>query len=431
MRRVALITSVFLAFAEPAWAAGQHATNSTATNTGSSVSVRAEEISTGPGGGGGGQGNTRARPGIDHRAAYARLYEQMARSRVHEEVIRAREHHQFAAMQQAHQRCVELARHFDALAVRRVRQQVRVPVLRTYVIWEMRRVTIREGRLTRTVYRPVPVPRAKTVWVTTTRWVTVRDPAAAAQAALARRCADHARAALTRLSRQIVTRRAAWEASWSALNRAAHDAWRAFNTTCRTVRSVGDTDVQQCTYEAWRNFAPGGFERTVTVPPPRPPDDLIRRARDQITPPGPVIRMSPRVEWEQIVQLPTWMWIDPGAWRPRTARAEAGRTWAEATATPARVVWDMGNGDRVVCEGPGTPYDEGRHEATQRTGCSYTYRKSSAGQPGDTYTVRATLVYDVGWEGSAGAGGNLGTITRTSTARIRVAELQALVDHLG
>ena len=294
------------------------------------------------------------------------------------------------------------------------------------IVMETRLVT-RHRAETHLEWRYVARTITRTVWRTETVWVTRYDPWAAIQAAAYQVCANAYAGAAAAHERDVRARRAVWDRQWSELVHATHDAWKVINTRCRTIREEGAFDVQRCDFGAWRIYEPGGFERRIRVPETPPPPDVIRRARDIITPPGPVIRLSPRVEWEQIVHLPTWMWIDPGAWRARTARADAGRAWAEATATPTRVVWDMGNGDRVTCEGPGTPYDEARPGRQQRSDCTYTYPQSSAGLPNDAYTVTATLIYDVTWSGSGGAGGDLGTITTRSSEAVRVAEIQALV----
>lgn len=185
---------------------------------------------------------------------------------------------------------------------------------------------------------------------------------------------------------------------------------------------------------------PGGINFSVPLRPPpvtrRPPPPRPSRAtppridsgqaQDLLVLPPPTIRMSPRAEWEQIVNLESWLWVDGTTWRPSSRRVEAGGEWAEVTGVPREVVWSMGNGDRVVCRGPGTAYDPGRPAESQRTDCSYTYRRSSAGQPGDRYTVSATTNWDVSWRASDGAGGNLGTVSRQSRVEVRVAELEAL-----
>ena len=58
---------------------------------------------------------------------------------------------------------------------------------------------------------------------------------------------------------------------------------------------------------------------------------------------------SPGLDVEQITGLPTWLWLAPGSWGEVEARAEIPGFWVEVTAHPERVVWDMGDGETVVC----------------------------------------------------------------------------------
>jgi hypothetical protein len=90
----------------------------------------------------------------------------------------------------------------------------------------------------------------------------------------------------------------------------------------------------------------------------------------------------------------------------------------------------MGDGGRVVCDGPGVAFDPHRRADGQRTDCSYAFRRSSADQPRGAYTVRATSVWHVTWT-ATGAGqttGDLGLIRRSDATVVRVTEIQA-VNH--
>jgi hypothetical protein len=157
------------------------------------------------------------------------------------------------------------------------------------------------------------------------------------------------------------------------------------------------------------------------------PAVLARRAADQVRIPDPGVGVNPSPEQGAVVNVETWLWVDRSAWSPVTAEAAAGDVVVTATASPRRVVWDMGNGDRVTCEGPGTPYDASRPSSEQSTDCSYTYRKSSARAEGGAYTVTATVVWEVSWTvtGAAG-GGSLGTAPRSESIRLPVKEIQAV-----
>jgi hypothetical protein len=155
------------------------------------------------------------------------------------------------------------------------------------------------------------------------------------------------------------------------------------------------------------------------------PEVLAEQASAQLNPNPPSIELSPKTDVNQIVRLPTWMWVTN--WEPDSATASVPGVSATVTATPASVTWDMGNGDQVVCAGPGTPFDFSRPEEEQSTDCSYTYRRSSTSQPGRVYQVSATMSYDVSWSASgAPGGGALPAVSSTTTFPVRVLEIHAV-----
>ena len=85
----------------------------------------------------------------------------------------------------------------------------------------------------------------------------------------------------------------------------------------------------------------------------------------------------------------------------------------------------MGDGSTVACDGAGTPFRRDADPRSSSPDCGYTYRRSSADQPGDAFAVSATVHWSVGWSG-AGEVGTFPDLTTTSLAAFRVAESQAL-----
>lgn len=168
---------------------------------------------------------------------------------------------------------------------------------------------------------------------------------------------------------------------------------------------------------------PAGSEPPIS---PVDPALLAEQAKRRLDLPAPVIGMSPAADVPQLVGLATFLWV-PGSWSPRSESASVGSITSTVTAVPARVIWDMGQGDTLVCEGPGSPYIAGLSDDRQPSSCRFTYPSSSARSPSRTFTVTATVEWKTTWE-AAGApgGGDLGTIRRSSTTAVRVAELQAL-----
>jgi hypothetical protein len=100
-------------------------------------------------------------------------------------------------------------------------------------------------------------------------------------------------------------------------------------------------------------------------------------------------------------------------------------------AEPESVVWSMGDGHEVTCNGPGTAYDPAQDYFSQQPDCGYIYRRSSAGYPNETVFVTATINYRVTWTAvGAPGGGDLGTVSRISApVSVRVNEIQTVVVH--
>jgi len=162
------------------------------------------------------------------------------------------------------------------------------------------------------------------------------------------------------------------------------------------------------------------------VPPPEP-IDLAQEAASDTPLPVPTVGMAPASPIPQLVGLTSFLWIDPAQWATQSASASAGGVTSTVTATPKRVLWDMGNGDSVSCDGPGAPYEPALSDEQQPSSCRYTYERSSAAAPGETFTVTTTIEWDVVWVAvGAPGGGPLGTASRSSTTAVQVGEIQAL-----
>lgn len=161
-------------------------------------------------------------------------------------------------------------------------------------------------------------------------------------------------------------------------------------------------------------------------PAPAPavaPAELARRARTQLRLPAPEMATSPR--GEQLVNLPTWLWLARGDWRRVSATASVPGVSVTAVARPAKTVWSLGDGGSVTCRGPGTPYTHAVGANRPSPDCGHTYRTSSAGRLNRAYVVSATVHWTVTWEG-AGQSGTFPDLTTTSNATVRVTESQAL-----
>ncbi len=167
--------------------------------------------------------------------------------------------------------------------------------------------------------------------------------------------------------------------------------------------------------------APSGFGSVVVTPA-----DLAVEAVEMLELRGPEIGMAPPPGSTGLVGLPVWLWteVSESTWGPATATASVPELSVTATAQAVRVVWDMGDGTKVTCRTPGTPYSMSYGGVPSPT-CGHLYTAPSGGQPGNAYPVTATTTWEVSWSGG-GASGVI-TVTRSSSTSVRVGELQVLV----
>ncbi|MGC5051219.1 hypothetical protein ACLQ2S_07185 [Micromonospora sp. DT48] len=160
---------------------------------------------------------------------------------------------------------------------------------------------------------------------------------------------------------------------------------------------------------------------------PPDPDELARRAFASITLLAPRAAVAPRKRvGPGLVGLPVWMWAERGANQFGPLRASASDRGLTVTirAEVERVVWDMGNGDKVTCTGPGTGYDpQGRYAGRRSPDCGY----HSGYDRADTYTVRATTHWSVTWTSNRNDSGSIDGVTRTTDpVEIEINELQVV-----
>ncbi|HEX8803658.1 MAG TPA: hypothetical protein VF743_05680 [Acidimicrobiales bacterium] len=184
-------------------------------------------------------------------------------------------------------------------------------------------------------------------------------------------------------------------------------------------RWVDDDDV---TFAHRWQYQPGQPEAGPSA------EALARQAYDQVPLVVPQPRTSPPADMPQLVGFPTWLWIDAGAWQTFTAEAAIPGLSVTVTATPQRVDWDLGDGTRLVCHGPGTPLVGGTSGAGD-TDCAHTYQFVSAHQPGGRYHLTATVTWAVSWQASTGESGTLADATRAAALDLDVTERQAVITY--
>lgn len=133
-----------------------------------------------------------------------------------------------------------------------------------------------------------------------------------------------------------------------------------------------------------------------------------------------------------LVNLETWLWIDPASWAPQYSEVEVccPAVAVRVEALPQRASFVMGDGTTVACDGAGIAYDPTRPSASQTTKCSHAYSRSSAAEPSQHFAVTAAVEWAATWSisGAAPAGGGALPPARqvSDPVPIRVAEIQSL-----
>ncbi len=171
---------------------------------------------------------------------------------------------------------------------------------------------------------------------------------------------------------------------------------------------------------------PGGPEFLVL--PGRPPADapatnpatVAATARDRLNLPAPILGVSP--VGDQLIGLPTWLWIDPATWRRISAAARVPGVTTTATAVPLSVVWAVGDGSTVTCRGAGTVYTAATPPGAASPDCGYVFRSPS---PPAGFRMTATVHWSVSWQG-AGRAGVFPDLVSTTAVTVHVLRVPAV-----
>ncbi|WP_433530653.1 hypothetical protein ACQPYA_00425 [Micromonospora sp. CA-263727] len=194
----------------------------------------------------------------------------------------------------------------------------------------------------------------------------------------------------------------------------APEGWQWYLRTCYG----GEVGFQEAQL---RETPPPGFGA------PPDPEELARRALASISLLAPRAAVAPRKRiGPGLVGLPVWMWAERGAnqFGPLSASASDRGLTVTIRAEVDRIVWNMGNGIRVTCTGPGTEYEStGRYAGRRSPDCGYHTGYPKAG----TYRVQATTHWSVRWSSSSGQSDSIPGITRTTDpVEIQINELQVV-----
>ncbi|MEU6278724.1 hypothetical protein [Streptomyces sp. NPDC047028] len=164
------------------------------------------------------------------------------------------------------------------------------------------------------------------------------------------------------------------------------------------------------------------------------PEILAGLAYQQIQVPGTRVSLAPAKASK--VNLPTWVWLDKGRFKPVSVTASLSvpgfSISATTTATPSGLTIEAGTDDADLLPSSGTcpansdgsigrEYTAGSADETPP--CGVTYLRSS----GDgTFDLRATATWKISWKGSDGTGGDLPDGQYGRNQAVKVREVQAV-----
>jgi hypothetical protein len=131
------------------------------------------------------------------------------------------------------------------------------------------------------------------------------------------------------------------------------------------------------------------------VAPPPDPGELARSAVSTLRLARADVQVAPAYPNPAIVGIENWLWLPGSQWQALIKTVRAGGTAVTVTATPVRVVWDMGPGE-TTCFDAGRRWVDGMGDGAV-TRCGYTYDRTSTHEPGGVFEVTARIVYDVHW----------------------------------
>ncbi|MEM9561582.1 MAG: hypothetical protein AAGA93_03125 [Actinomycetota bacterium] len=213
--------------------------------------------------------------------------------------------------------------------------------------------------------------------------------------------------------------------------------WTDFGTDGSLPFLAEPTDLPASLPTALRWFSPtgrwyevmcdGAIDIVAEGGPPVTIAGLMQRAIDEIDPPDPELAVVPTEL--HVTQLPSWLAVEPAYWFTRESNpVTAGRVWVIGYADPYQVIWDPGDGTGELA-----PCDEGvvwrAGLEDEANSCPYIYRRSSAGAPGNAFTMTATVSFEVTAASNApGADGAFPDIERTTSVDVQVGEIQAVND---
>lgn len=161
-------------------------------------------------------------------------------------------------------------------------------------------------------------------------------------------------------------------------------------------------------------------------------ETLAEYVYNKVKVPDTKVELKP--EAKSTVNLPTWAWLDKGTFKDVKVRAELPNTplWAETTATPKSLHLEPGTKDaetfpasgecKINDDGSiGTPYTKGKSK--EDPPCGIKYLRATGGDP---FQLKASITWEISWEGTGGAGDTMPNGTFETTQDMNVQEIQSI-----
>ncbi len=147
-------------------------------------------------------------------------------------------------------------------------------------------------------------------------------------------------------------------------------------------------------------------------------------ARLRLVAPKPSIGPAPSSnKWDMAaVGYPLWLWGE-GNSHPAPVSDSIGGLFVSLDAHVSKIVFNMGDGTRVTCQGVGRKWTRSVPAGQKSPSCGHTYSKPSL--PKGSYTVTATTYWSVDWN-VTGVRGVI-PFVQSAITTVPVGELQVLV----
>ncbi|MGY4770432.1 hypothetical protein ACXC9Q_26270 (plasmid) [Kribbella sp. CWNU-51] len=162
------------------------------------------------------------------------------------------------------------------------------------------------------------------------------------------------------------------------------------------------------------------------------PVTLVYRAIGTMQLAPPQLRTAPGVGQVGLVNMPVWLWVQKteNTWGPIERSASVPGLSVTVTARVKAVIWSMGDGNTIGCEGPGTPYTKAMG-IKDSPDCGHRYKKTSRELANCKYPVRARAQWDITWQSTLGDTGQI-SLTQEAGTQLRIGEaVPVLVDPDG